>query len=198
MSDAASFPSPAMKIVILASVLVLSLVATFFGYTKAEETRQKIAAFAADSTDTTGIVTNWEITNVSRSPEYWLDVTFHAQDGTTRNVSANVQEGLFHHARIGSSVPVTYVRSRPEWFYLADEVPTDRQAVALDWLFRLGAGASVLTAIGLLFRFFRDGTGGASAGSAPAGDAPSVLSRPASPPVRRAPRPGGFGKRQTG
>ena len=193
MSGAASFPSPAAKILILASVLVLSLFAAVFGYTSAETTRQKIAAFSADPGFATGIVTNWEITNVARSPEYWLDVTFHAQDGTARNVSANVQKSLFDSVRIGSSVPVTYVRSRPEWFYVADELPTDRQAVGLDWLFRLATVASVLSAIGLFVKLFAGGNAGAAAGGASlVAEGPPVL------PQRQPPRPTGFGKRQTG
>ena len=159
MSDAVSFPSPAMKILILANLFALSLFAAIYGYTLARETRQKISAFATDSTVVSGIVTNWEITNVARSPDYWLDVTFETKDGTVHNVSANVQEDLFHHLRIGGSVQVTYVRSRPEWFYVADEVPTDKQAVALDWLFRLGAVASVLCAFGLSFKLFTGGKG---------------------------------------
>jgi hypothetical protein len=193
MSGAASFPSPAAKILILASLLALALFAAVFGYTSAQATRQKIAAFAADSAVATGVVTNWEISNVARSPEYWLNVTFHAQDGTARKVSANVQKPLFDSLKIGSSVPVTYVRSRPEWFYVADEVPTDRQAVALDWLFRLGALASVLSALGLFVRLFTGGNGGASAGGASLG-----MERPAASSVRQASRPAGFGKRQSG
>jgi hypothetical protein len=193
MSDAAPFPSPAAKILILASLLALSLFATVFGYRSAQEARQKMAALAADSAVATGVVTNWEITNVARSPEYWLDVTFQAQDGTTRKVSANVQEGVFDHFKIGSSVQVTYVRSRPEWFYVGDEVPTDKQAVGLDWLFRLGALASLLSAIGLFFKLFTGGKGGASASAAS-----PVTERWTAPPVARPPRSAGFGKRQVG
>jgi hypothetical protein len=199
MQETAFDFSPAAKTLILASVFVLSVVATVFGYTSAGTTRQKIAAFASDSAATTGIVTNWQITNVARSPEYWLDVNFKTRDGSTHQVSERVQKPVFDSYNIGSSVPVTYVRSRPEWFYVADEVPTDRQATALDWLFRVGAVASVLSGLGLFVRFFNGSGGGNATRGAESVAQPVVPSvtppRPVAPSGDRTPRPGGFGKR---
>ena len=183
-----TWPSPATKILILASLLALSLFATIFGFTSGETTRKKIVAFASDSAVTTGIVTNWQITNVSRSPEYWLDVSFKTPDGATHNVSADVGEFLFQrHDRIGDTVPVTYVRSRPEWFYVADEIPGEKQAVALDWLFRAGAVASVLSAIGLVAKLF--GNGGTPSHGSPG------MPQPTWEPPRPRQRTAGFGKR---
>jgi hypothetical protein len=192
MPDTQTFPSPAMKILILASLLVISLIATVYGYTSAATMRQKMTAFAADSVTTTGTVTNWQITNVARSPDYWLDISFASKDGATHNVSASVDKPLFDNQKIGGSVEITYVRSRPEWFYVADEAPSDKQAAGLDWLFRLGALASLLCAIGLAFRLFGGGGGGAN----PRENLLAMEAPPAAP-ASRSTRPAGFGKRES-
>jgi hypothetical protein len=163
MPEPPPFPSPATKILTLAGVLVISLVALVYGYASAKTTRQKIAAFASDSVVATGVVTNWQITNLARSPEYWLDLKFKTQDGSTREASANVGKPVFDSHKIGGPVQVTYVKSKPEWFYVEHEVPSERQAVALDWMFRLGALASLLSAVGLFAKLFNTRGGGTPA-----------------------------------
>jgi hypothetical protein len=64
---------------------------------------------------------------------------------------------------VGSRVPVTYVKSRPEYFYIPGAEPTARDVGIADGMFRYGAIASAVFLAGLIGLFFVGrGQGGAS------------------------------------
>ena len=57
---------------------------------------------------------------------------------------------------------VTYVRSRPEWFYVAGDAPTERDVGISSGMFEYGAIAALLCVIGLVgLIFWGRGDGGA-------------------------------------
>jgi hypothetical protein len=89
-------------------------------------------------------------------------VTFTSADGIARTLSANVANSIYDRYAVGSPVKVTYVRSKPEWFYLPDGEPTQRDAVVFDGMLQYGAGAAVLCAMALLGVLFHRRAGGAA------------------------------------
>src|SRR5262249_2908401 len=85
---------------------------------------------------------------------YWLDLTFKTEDGSTRNQSAQVANTIFDGYKVGSPVRVTYVRSKPDWFYVPGEEPTERDAGIMAGMHKYGAIASLLSAVGLVIWYF--------------------------------------------
>src|SRR5438270_13067592 len=74
----------------LGVLLFFSLVLTVVGFAASSQTRQKMAAFAANGATVTGTITNKYIHSVSRNWVYWLDVSFKGADGKFHYQSAQV------------------------------------------------------------------------------------------------------------
>ena len=79
----------------LGVLLFFSLILTIVGFAASSQTRQKMAAFAADGATVSGTITNKYIHSVSRNWVYWLDVRFTGVDGKAHNASTNVAISLF-------------------------------------------------------------------------------------------------------
>jgi hypothetical protein len=121
------------------------------GYMAAAETRAKLAAFASEGVVVTGTVTGKNINVVGKAKTWvhWLDVTFATADGVTHSHSANVANTIYDRYAAGNPVQITYVRSRPEWFYVPGGEPTQRDAAIFDGMLLYGALAAILCAVGL-------------------------------------------------
>jgi hypothetical protein len=127
------------------------------------ETRAKLAAFASDGAVVTGAVTRKDIHIVgkARTWVHWLDVSFTSADGVARSLSANVANTIYDRYAVGSPVQVTYVKSRPEWFYVPGGEPTSRDAAIFDGMLLYGVLAAILCAAafaGVLFHKRSAGT----------------------------------------
>ena len=136
----------------LACLVFFSMAVAISGFMAGAETRAKLAAFASEGAVVTGAVTDKRINVVgkARAWVHWLDVTFTSADGIPRTLSANVANSIYDRYAIGSPVKVTYVRSKPEWFYVPGGEPTQRDAGIFDGMLQYGAGATVLCAMALL------------------------------------------------
>jgi hypothetical protein len=162
---------------VLGVALLFSIIFTFVGFLAADEIRQKMTAFASDGVTVTGTITDKRIVRTTRSGiwVHWVDLTFKTEDGSTRNQSAQVANTIYDAYRVGGPVRVTYVRSKPDWFYVPGEEPTERDAGIMAGMHKYGAIAALLSAVGLVVLFFK------SRGGTPAGGLP--------PPSRISPRP---------
>jgi hypothetical protein len=193
-----AYPMPRLRpsikdniVLCLVGLLVFSLLLTITGFVASYGERRRMDAFASDSHSVNGTVTNKYIRTVSQNQEYWLDVSFQSQDGGFHYESSSVANTIYGGAEVGSPVKVTYVRSNPDWFYLANDVPTDTDVAIFADMYRYGAIGTLLLLIILAVQVFwrRDGEPltGQTAGRAQRGE---VSFRPPRPQP-----PTGFGKR---
>jgi len=126
----------------------------------ANQTSDKMRAFATDGAKVTGTVTKKYIHNVARNWVYWLDVRFTTADGVAHNESTNLVNSIWDKYDEGGQMQVTYARSNPQWFYVAADAPTARDVGMSDGMFKFGLIASLLIAIGLVtFLFWSRGGG---------------------------------------
>jgi len=176
-------------------LLLLSVGLTIAGYMAGAQERDKIAGFASDAATATGTVTKKYIHSVGpgRVWVYWLDLSYVTLDGVSRASSINVANSIYDRYAVGSQVPVTYVKSKPEYFYVPGAEPTQRDVGISDAMFKYGSVASAVFLIGLIgFLFLGRGQGGAP--PSPTADqlARVTGNRP------QGPSRGNFGTRQTG
>src|SRR5262245_36304333 len=112
---------------VLGCTLLFSVIFTAVGFVAADEIRQKMAAFASDAVRVTGTIVDKRIVTVRPTKGgtwvHWLDLTFKTEDGSTRKQSAQVANSIYDRYKVGSPVQVTYVRSRPDWFYVPGGEP---------------------------------------------------------------------------
>jgi hypothetical protein len=155
--------SISQQIVLTLAVLLLILIGvTIGGYMAAGQDREKMAGFASDAAVATGNITKKYIHVVgqARTAVYWLDLTFTTADGVSHTESTNVANTIHDRYKVGSPVRVTYVKSRPEYFYIPGTEPTERDVRIADGMFRYGACASVACLIALLGFLFSGHGGG--------------------------------------
>jgi hypothetical protein len=176
---------------VLGVLLVFSLVLTFAGYMALGQSREKIADFAHDGATVTGLVTDKYIHVVRGVWVYWVDVSFNAADGRTHKGSEVVANTIWDGMTVGQPVQITYVKSKPEWFYVPGGAPTERDVSISDGMFEYGMVASLLFLIGLIVFIMWSRGGGTPAGRNTAPDATREFSFR---PPRSAPR-SGFGTR---
>jgi hypothetical protein len=138
----------------LGVLLFFSLIMIFVGVMATDQTRDKIAAFAAEGAVAAGRIVGKHIDIVRPTQGaihvYWLDVAFATADGVARKDSAEVANTVFDRTSVGQDVEVTYVRSKPEWFYLPGGAPTARDVSMMQGMFQWGIMASVFFFISLI------------------------------------------------
>ena len=148
---------------VLAAVFLFATILAVVGTIAADETRRKMAAFATDSAVVIGTVTAKRVNSVRPAAGgiwvYWLDVSFDTQDGSTRSYSTQVPNTIYDQYWIGRAVRVTYVKSRPEWFYVPGAEPTARDTGIMMGMSKYGGIAAVLSALALV-GFLLAGRGG--------------------------------------
>src|SRR5262245_22967436 len=137
----------AQQIVLSLSVLLLlSVGVTIAGYMAGMQDREKIAGFASEAATATGIITKKYINSVGpgRVWVYWLDLSFETQNGGSRASSINDANSVYDRYPVGARVPVTYVKSKPEYFHIPGTEPTQRDVGTADGMFKYGAVASAV------------------------------------------------------
>lgn len=176
----------------LGMLLFFSIAVTIAGFAGSNQTREKMAAFASEGVTVTGSITDKYIHVVKGVWVYWLDVRFKGQDGRVHNDSANVVNTIYDRYDVNGPVQVTYARSKPDWFYVAGDAPTDRDVVIMEGMFRYGIIVSLLLMIALVvFLVWNRGDGTPPAGRVADRSPPTVSFRPPSSQPRT-----GFGTRQ--
>jgi len=183
---------------VLGSVLFFSIIMTLVGFLAANQERQKIAAFVSEPVVVTGTITSKRIDSVRPTAGgiwvYWLDVAFRTEDRSTRNQSTQVANSIFDRLQVGGPVKVTYVRSKPEWFYVPGDEPTERSVSMSVGMQKYGTIAGIVSALGLIGMLFKGRGGGTPADGIPAPRLPtSAPARPMSSQSRA-----NFGNRRMG
>jgi len=178
----------------LVVMLLLSIGVTIGGYMGGAQEREKIAGFASDAATVTGTITKKYINSVGpgRVWVYWLDLSFATQDGVSRASSINVANTVYGRYAVGSQVPVTYVKSNPEYFHIPGTEPTQRDVGISDAMFKYGGVASAVFLIGLIGFFF---LGRGEGGAPPSPRAEQLARVTGGRPV--SPSRGNFGTRQS-
>ena len=123
---------------------------------------------------------------------HWLDLTFTTANGVSRSDSINVVNTIHDRYQVGSPVQVTYVKSKPEYFYIPGTQPTERDVGMSNVMFTYGAGASVVFLVALLGMLFIGKGGGTPSGQSPE----QLLNRATGYRETNRPRTG-FGTRNT-
>jgi hypothetical protein len=153
----------------LGCLVFFAVAISISGFMAGAETRAKLTAFASEGVVVMGTVTGKNINVVGKGKTWvhWLDVTFTTGDGVSHSHSANVANTLYDRYGVGSPVQITYVKSRPEWFYVPGGEPTQRDAAIFDGMLLYGALAAILCAVGLVgVVFHRRGAEPPTAGTA--------------------------------
>jgi hypothetical protein len=185
---------PQQIVLVLSVLLFFSVALTIAGYMAGGQEREKIAGFASDAAVASGTVAKKYIHTVGpgRTMVHWLDLTFRTADGVSRTQSVTVANTIYDRYQVGGAVQVTYVKSKPEYFYIPGTQPTERDVAMSDGMFKYGAIASVVFLVGLV-GFLLTGIGGGT----PTGPSPTSeqLSRAAGYRGTDPPR-AGFGTRR--
>jgi hypothetical protein len=137
-------------------LLIFSLIMSVAGFVASYDARRKLAAFAYEGQSVTGTITNNHRNIVSQNQVYWVDVSFQTLDGRFHYASTGVSGMVYGGLRDDNRVKVTYVRSNPDWFYLGNDAPTDRDSAIFTDMYHYGTVASLLILIGLAAFVFWD------------------------------------------
>jgi len=142
----------------LCVALIFSLVFALVGRLASGQENGKIAAFVSDGAVATGTITKKYIDDVRPTAGgvwvYWLDFTFKSADGALHTASENVANTIWARYAVRDPVAVTYVRSKPEWYYIPGDAPTAESAGRSDGTSTIGIYGAALSLFGLFALFF--------------------------------------------
>ncbi|HEX3429892.1 MAG TPA: DUF3592 domain-containing protein [Rhizomicrobium sp.] len=169
--------------VLVIGALIFSILLAITGFIASYDGRRKLAAFAQEGQTVTGTVVKKHADGLSRN---WLDVSFQTKEGKFYYESDSVAPATYNAYGEGNIIRVTYLRSNPDWFYLANEVPTDESTAVFTAIFQFGTIASIVLLILIPMYVFWDA-------GRPGANTPQ-LKEDSLHPRHGQPR-GGFGKR---
>jgi len=159
--------------VVLVGLLIFSILLAIAGFVASYDGRRKLAAFESDGRTAIGTITSryvrsgeqayWTRTFHGDDQAYWVSLCFSMQDKRDHCGAISLPGRTFDSLRVGSPLKVTYVPWNPDWFYVGDEVPADRDSDAFTRMFKLCTIAALLLIIVLAAMVFwqhEDGTAG--------------------------------------
>jgi hypothetical protein len=174
-------------------LLLLALIPLVAGYVRGHQVRADAVAFAADGVATTGKVLNKTSEFVRNSMRYTVYFEYKDPNGVTYQESEILGSSSYDGYRVGGPIKLTYLRSRPDHFYLPDYTPGEQYAHIFDVFFYIGL-VGTLVSLGWMALLLRGSSGGGIPLARLQPDAPSA---PRSQPARSRAAPGaqGFGRR---
>jgi hypothetical protein len=117
---------------------------TFFLLIWSLDTRAKVSAFAEEGTVTQGVVLDKRWSYKASTASYNVQVRFVDSDGVERINWIQTHPLIYERLSVRGPVRVTYLRSKPQTFYLSNDAPTPERATG----FVYGAiGCGVMTMI---------------------------------------------------
>jgi hypothetical protein len=173
--------------------LLLALISLVAGYVRGHQVRADAVAFANEGVETVGRVLNKTSEWDRNHTRYTVYFEYKGPDGVMYRESEVLPSSSFYDEyRVGGPITLTYLRSRPDHFYLPAYKPSEKYAHIFDIFFYLGL-AGTLASLACIAFLLLAGSGRSArmvqqtSGSGPAGSVP--------PPPRAASRPQGFGRR---
>src|SRR5262249_51417127 len=127
---------------------------TFFLLIWSLDTRAKVSAFASEGTVAQGVVLDKAWSYKASTTSHHVQVRFVDVDGIERTSWTQPHPLIYDRLSVRGPVKVTYLRSKPQTFYLLDDAPTPGRATG----FVYGAIACGLIAVilcGFVFRLRR-------------------------------------------
>src|SRR5262249_32757894 len=108
------------------------------------DTRAKVSAFASEGTVAQGVVLDKNWSYKASTASHNVQVRFVDVDGTERTSWTQTHPLVYERLSVRGPVKVTYLRSKPQTFYLLDDGPTSARATG----FVYGAiGCGLITVI---------------------------------------------------
>jgi hypothetical protein len=124
---------------------------TFFLLIWSVDTRAKAAAFAREGTVAQGVVLDKAWSYKASTASHNVQVRFADLDGVERTSWIQTHPLVYERLSVRGPVSVTYLRSKPQTFYLSDDAPTSGRATG----FVSGALACGVITLLLLIAVFR-------------------------------------------
>src|SRR5215510_15834210 len=108
--------------------LMCTAASTFFLLIWSLDTRAKVSAFAREGTVAQGVVLDKLWSYKTSTASYNVQVRFVDLDGIERTSWTQTHPLVFERLSVRGPVRVTYLRSKPQTFYLLDDAPTSGRA----------------------------------------------------------------------
>ena len=130
---------------------MLSLLFAGAGYMAVQQQREWLADYASNSTTASGVVTRkYREIKYGNTLAWDLEVSFTAADGSTPKMSFRIPVAVYDRYNPGSSVPVTYVKSKPYLFYIPGAEPDPANIVMMQAMDKWCIVAAILFGTGFL------------------------------------------------
>jgi hypothetical protein len=138
---------------VLILLLVCSAALTFFLLIFSLDTRAKVSPFAKEGMVTQGVVLDKARSYKAGTTYHHVQVRFVDVDGVERTTWTQTHSLVYDRLSVRGPVRVTYLRSKPQTFYLLDDAPTLERATGFVYG-AIGCGliAVILSVIVLLLR----------------------------------------------
>jgi len=170
--------------------LLLSLLATGMGYFRSHWLEVQFAELAAEGVTTQGSVVS-KVDGWNRNSAYYdFVVEYSTPDQARHRKTISTDAAEYNSTRVGSSVAVRYVRSKPDTFYMVGREPTQAEFKVMRY-FLYGGLASFALSLAALAMMWSGRNGDEQAPG-------HIPTRPIAPPTSAGPefmRRQGFGKR---
>jgi len=129
--------------------VLIALFITGAGYYRSHVLEGQLARLATEAVRGRAVVLDKRETFRSNTTHYEIVVEHVTSDGTHHRSDPDVEKAVFENARIGGSVPIVYLQSQPDTFFLVGQEPTEAGLSFMRGVFRVGLGCLALT-LGLL------------------------------------------------
>ena len=134
--------------------VMCSAALTFFLLIWSLDTRAKVSAFAKEGTVVQGVVLDKASSYKASTTYYSVKVRFVDLDGVERTSWTQIHPLTYERLSVRGPVTVTYLRSKPQTFYLSDDAPTPGKATVFLYG-AIGCGAITLILSVFVFRLRR-------------------------------------------
>src|SRR5258708_4105445 len=166
--------------------LLLSLIPLVAGYVRGHQVRADAVAFAKEGVETVGKVISKTSEFVRNQQRYMVYFEYHGPDGVVYQESEVLPgSSSFDDYRIGGPITLTYLRSRPNHFYLPAYTPNEKYAHIFDIFFYIGI-AGTLASLGCIAFLWHGGSRGGRARPTPRPRRSAAARGAPAPPPRAA------------
>ena len=135
--------------------LMCTAASTFFLLIWSLDTREKVSAFAREGMVAQGVVLDKAWSYKASAASHSVQVRFADLDGIERTTWIQTHPLIYERLSVRGPVRVTYLRSKPQTFYLSDDAPTLGRATGFVYA-AIGCGVIALILSVVVFRLRRE------------------------------------------